>query len=272
MRLSAPTYSHQLALQAAAALCVVFLALPVFAIRAEVLPWREVTAAIGGLAFVFSSFTRQPWWWRIIHALFAPMAWFVSSLEIPPVFFFLAFVSMLLVYRGAVEGRIPLYISNATTSDAISRIVKAAPCLRFVNLGAGLGDVVSRVARACPDTQVTGIENAPLTWLVGRLRSFRRPNCRWLWGNLWLTDLSCFDVTYAFLSPEPMAELWAKVSHEMRPGSLFISNTFAIPEVVADQIIEVDDARRTRLFCYRVRPIKDESRSAPPQPLPESGS
>lgn len=248
------------------------MAVPFFAMRNELLPWREVAVAIGGMALLLSSATRQPWWWRAIHALFAPMAWLVSSLEIPPAWFLLAFVLMLLVFRGAAEGRIPLYVSNTATTDAISRVVQDEHCSRFVDLGAGLGDVVSRLARSCPDVQVTGVENAPLTWLVGRLRTIRQPNCNWAWGDLWLTDLSRFDVTYVFLSPAPMTELWTKVIHEMRPGSLFISNTFAVADIAADQIIEVDDARRTRLYCYRIpRQIKDESRCAPRQPLPESG-
>lgn len=200
------------------------------------------------------------------------MAWFVSSLEIPPVWFLLAFVLTLLVFRGAAEGRIPLYVSNTPTTDALSRIIDRERCSRFVDLGAGLGDVVLRLARTCPDAQIAGIENAPLTWLIGRLRTARQPNCNWAWGNLWRTDLSRFDVTYAFLSPAPMADLWVKAIHEMHPGSLFISNTFAVPDVVADQIVEVDDARRTRLYCYRIRSIKDESRCAPRQPSPESGS
>jgi len=77
-------------------------------------------------------------------------------------------------------------------------------------------------------------------------------NCEWRWGDLWRTELSAYDVVYAFLSPVPMAALWEKAQREMRPGTLFISNSFAVPDVAAEQVIEVDDARQTRLFCYRL--------------------
>jgi hypothetical protein len=48
-----------------------------------------------------------------------------------------------------------------------------------------------------------------------------------------------------------MPALWNKIQREMRPGSLFISNSFAVPGVEANRVIELADARQTRLYCYR---------------------
>ena len=48
-----------------------------------------------------------------------------------------------------------------------------------------------------------------------------------------------------------MPALWEKVVREMRPGALFVSNSFAVPGVEASEVIEVADARGTRLYCYR---------------------
>ena len=66
----------QLALQAAAVICVLSLAWPYFGWIAQPLPWRETSFAIGGVAFVFATLARQPWPWRILHAAFMPLAWF----------------------------------------------------------------------------------------------------------------------------------------------------------------------------------------------------
>ena len=268
----APTYFHQLALQAAAALAVLFLAVPYFAIRQEALPWWAIAAAIGGIALVLASLTQRPWWWRLIHALFAPLAWSVSLLEINPGWFLAAFLAALLVFRGALEGRIPLFFSNTPTTTALEQFARHDPKMRFLDLGAGVGSVVSSLAQSFPNARIVGVENAPLTWLIGRLRTARQPNCEWLWGNLWREDLSRFDVVYAFLSPQPMTDLWEKVVGEMRPGSTFISNTFPVPERKADQIVEVGDARQTRLYCYQIPDIKDEFHCAPRRPSPESDS
>ena len=69
--------------------------------------------------------------------------------------------------------------------------------------------------------------------------------------SLWREPLGDYDVVYCFLSPAPMAELWAKARREMRPGSLLVSNSFPIEGVTPDAVIEVPDRRRTRLYLYR---------------------
>ena len=236
------------------------------------MPWRGVSVAIGGMALLYSWISQHPWWWRAIHATFAPMAWLALSLAIDPGWFLAAFILTLLVFRGALEGRIPLYTSNKATALALGKFIDDQHGVRFIDLGAGLGSVASRLARLRSDLSITGIENAPLTWLVGRLRTLRQSNCDWRWGDLWHVDLSRFDVVYAFLSPAPMPELWSKVADEMRPGTIFISNTFTIPGRSADKIIAVDDARQTRLYCYYIPPITNESRCARRPPSPGSDS
>lgn len=245
------TPRRQLALQFAAAFCVLSLAWPYFGLRNEEMPWPATAFAIGAVAFLFASVTRQPWWWRLIHLAFAPLAWGVAQLGIDPGWFLLAFMALLLVYRGALTGQIPLYLSNTTTAAALAELTADRPGMRFLDLGAGIGSVVRPLAQARPDARLTGVENAPATWLAGRLRTAGLKNCAWRWGDLWQTGLADYDVVYAFLSPTPMPALWRKVEAEMRPGSLFVSNSFAVPGVEPSGVVELDDVRRTRLFCYR---------------------
>lgn len=242
---------RQLALQFAAAFAVLSFAWPYFLIRNEPLPWLPTGFAIGAVALLAAWATRQPWWWRLIHAAFAPLAAGVATLGIDPGWFLLAFMATLLVYRGAITGQIPLYLSNRTTADALAQLLPARAGASLIDLGAGVGSVVCRLARLRPDAHVVGVENAPATWLIGRLRTRSLGNCEWHWKDLWRTDLAAFDVVYAFLSPAPMAELWQKVEREMRPGSVFVSNSFPVPGHDPDSIIELDDARRTQLYCYR---------------------
>ncbi len=49
-----------------------------------------------------------------------------------------------------------------------------------------------------------------------------------------------------------MTRLWEKARNEMPPGSLLISNSFPIEDVEATEIIDVDDTRRSKLYCYRI--------------------
>lgn len=242
---------RQLALQFAAIIAVLSLAWPYYGLRDEALPAGSTAFAIGLAAFVLASLTRQPWWWKLIHGVFAPLAWAVSLLAIDPGWFLLAFILLLLVYRGAISGQIPLYLSNRVTASALIRLTENRAAMRFTDLGAGIASTLLTLARARPDARFTGIENAPATWLIGWLRTARLGNCHWLWGDLWQARLDTEDVVYAFLSPAAMPRLWRKVVAEMRPGSLFVSNSFAVPDVEPSAILELEDARGTLLYCYQ---------------------
>jgi len=246
------TPTRQLALQGAAVILVLSLAWPYFGFQAEAMPWLETSLAIGGVALVFATLSRQPWWWRLIHAGFMPLVWATNRLAIDPGWFLFAFVLLLLVYRGALSGQVPLYLSNKATVARLAELLGERGPSRFLDLGAGLGSTTVPLADRLPDSHFTGYENAPLTWLIGRVLSLGRPNIRWRWDDLWQAPLGEFDVVYAFLSPVPMAALWQKAKAEMQPGSLFISNTFPVPGEVPDQVIEVDCMPPRPLYCYQI--------------------
>jgi len=241
---------RQLALQFAALMAVLSLAWPYYGVRGEPLPWGLVVVAIGVVAVLLATFLKQPWWWRLIHGAFAPLAWLVAQAEIDPGWFLAAAIALLLVYRGALSGQVPLYLSNRQTAQALANLVP--PSGNCLDLGAGLGSMLRPLAEARPDVRCIGVENAPLTWLGGKLLMLGLANCEWRWGSLWKTSLADMDVVYAFLSPVPMAELWAKARVEMKSGSLFVSNSFPVPDVAPDEVIAVDDARQTQLYCYRL--------------------
>lgn len=245
-------YPRQLALQGAAALIVLCLAWPYCLLRQLPLPWLESSLLIGALAFLLASLTRQYWWWRVIHAVFAPAAVLFSGLDIAPEWYLAAFVLMFLVYRGALTSQVPLYLSSREAARTLAGFLADMPAGKIVDLGAGTGSIVCTLAKMRPDIQVFGIENSYLPWAIGFLRSKRFKNCHWSLGSFWQASLAEYDVVYAFLSPAPMSRLWLKVKQEMRPGALFISNSFRVPDIAASSEIEVSDSRKTRLYCYRL--------------------
>lgn len=245
-------YARQFALQCAAAFAVLSVVWPFYGIRNEPLPWLETSLLIGGTALLIACISRQPWWWRIIHALFAPLVCCFSWLEIPPGWFLLAFILLFSIHRGAFSGQIPLFLSNRKTASAIAKLVSDSAGKNFIDLGAGIGSIARPLAKALPGIRVTGIENSPIPWLLGFMRTKGLKNCKWTWGDFWKSPLSDYDVVYAFLSPAPMPALWQKILREMRPGSLFVSNGFPVPGAEASLVLDIDDQRRTRLFCYRL--------------------
>jgi hypothetical protein len=245
-------YPRQLAIQGAAVFAVLSVVWPYCLFRQQALPWLESSLLIGALAFLLACLTRQPGWWWLIHAVFAPAAVLASGLDIAPEWYLAAFVLMFLVYRGALTNRVPLYLSSREAARALAGLLAGEPAGKVIDLGAGTGSVVCALAAMRKDIEIFGVENSHLPWMVGFLRTARLQNCRWTLGSLWTVPLAEYGVVYAFLSPAPMRRLWLKVKDEMRPGSLFVSNSFNVPDVDATAEIDVDDARGTRLYCYRL--------------------
>lgn len=140
-----------------------------------------------------------------------------------------AFLTLLVIYGGGIFTRVPLYHSNHAAWHALLELLPPYP-VRCVDLGAGLAGPLVFLAGERPDSTFRGVEASPLTCLAAWLRTRPvRGNCTVRWGSLWGEDLGGYEVVYAFLSPAPMAELFAKAAREMKPGSLLVSNTFEVP-------------------------------------------
>jgi cyclopropane fatty-acyl-phospholipid synthase-like methyltransferase len=145
---------------------------------------------------------------------------------------------------------VPLYLSNAATAAAVATLLPPVPC-KVIDLGCGDGALLRKLARARPDCQFLGIEHAPLPWAWARLAAIDLANCEIRFGDFWRQALGQFDVVYAFLSPAPMSQLWAKARKEMQPRTLLVSNSFPVPDTRPERTLELTDRRATRLFCYR---------------------
>jgi hypothetical protein len=245
-------YLRQFALQCAAVLIVLGLAWPYCLFRQQAFPWFESSFLIGTLAFLLACLSHQYWWWRLMHALFAPALAFFSTLKLAPEWYLLAFILSFLVYRGALTSRVPLYLSSRKTIETLSGLLAREPARNFIDLGAGAGGLARALAQEHRGLQVHGVENSLLPWFIGFLRTRGQPNCHLSLGSFWDVPLAGYEFVYAFLSPAPMARLWLKLKREMPAGALFISNGFCVPGVEAEARIEVDDARKTRLYCYRL--------------------
>ncbi|MCX7628358.1 MAG: class I SAM-dependent methyltransferase [Methylophilaceae bacterium] len=203
------------------------------------------------IAAVVSYVLGQPRWWLPIHLLFVPAAYGLLQLGLPSWFYLAGLVGMLLVFWGTVRGDVPLYLSSPAVAQAIVAIVKREGARRFADLGAGIGSVAVPLARHMSGLEVDAWERAPLPWLLLRWRSRKLTNVRAVLRSFWDGDLARYDVVFAFLSPYPMPALGDKVRHEMRPGALFISSSFPVPDWEPEQVIQLSDARRTTLYCYR---------------------
>lgn len=212
------------------------------------LPWPFL--AEGLLAWGLSRWLGLPAWWQMINLLFFPLSWLLGCNDIEPVWYLAGFLILALTSLGSVFTRVPLFLSSQRVVEALAQRLPSDPGLRLIDLGCGLGGPLAGLARLRPDLLLHGVEAAPLNWLFSRLRLDGRARIRF--GSLWDEDLSRYDVVYAYLSPAPMARLWAQARRQMRPGTLLISNSFEIPEVAPDEVLELDDLARSRLLLWRM--------------------
>jgi hypothetical protein len=238
----------------AAAFAVAFLFVRATAIQ---MPPLLFALLCGALAATFSSIAGLARWWLLIQLLFVPALMLMLALQLPPNFFLVAFLILLVLYWSTFRTQVPLYLSSRKIWQAMELLLPVAipnKSFTFMDLGSGIGGVLTHLAEVRPDGRYYGVEAAPLpfvwSWLRIRLGGYR--NCQVKWGSLWDSDLSQYDVVFAYLSPVPMDELWQKARREMRPGTVFISNTFAVDDHPPQQTFTVDDLHRSTLYIWHM--------------------
>ena len=215
-------------------------------------PWGWALL-IGGLAVVPGRLLRLEGWWMPMLVVFPLAIRGLASLPLAPGWYLALFLLLWLVYWSSFSTRVPLYLSGPKVRAALlARLPPPGAPLRFTDLGCGLGGLALALARARPDAQFRGVELAPLPAAIGLLRARLAglPNLLLARASLWEQPLGDCDVVYCFLSPVPMPRLWEKAKREMRAGALLVSNSFSVPGVPPDEIIDVPDARRSQLLVW----------------------
>ncbi len=198
-------------------------------------------ALVAGL----TALLRLPWWWWPIQ-LALPVAVVVANGMALPAWLWGALLGAgLLVFGGGLATRVPLYLSGGDVADHLDPLLP--PGGRLIDLGCGTGTVLVALRRRRPDAHLIGVEASLLTWLLAR---WRHRGTRL--GSLWRTRLEDCDVAYAFLSSEPMPALWARAAAQMRTGTWFVSNTFAVPGVAPTRTVALAGRADAVLYCYRM--------------------
>lgn len=222
---------------------------PVFAgLEVTVAQWAVLQGVIAMRIAMLSGAAR---WWLPLHLFFAPAVVWAQGLSLPPVWWAAAFAAVAFVFGSTFRTQVPLFLTASRVRARLGELLPQDRSIRFVDLGCGLGTVIAGLKRLRPECEFDGVELAPLPYIVSRLLA-GRAGCGIERRDIMAVDLSRYDVVYAFLSPAPMPELYAKARREMRPGSLFVSLAFAVPGVEADETIVVSTLERHTLHVWRM--------------------
>ncbi|MDI1308025.1 MAG: class I SAM-dependent methyltransferase [Methylotenera sp.] len=171
-------------------------------------------------------------WWRWIHLCFPLAAWLLYQWHIPNVIYLVGFIISLSLFWTTFRTQVPFFPSRPVVWHQVASIIPQESPVRLIDIGSGLGDMSMYMAKTRPDSQIEGIEIAPLPWMISYIRAkFRRSSAKFILGNYQALDFAKYDVIFAYLSPAAMRLLWDKASKEMRSGTLLISLEFEIPDV-----------------------------------------
>tara|TARA_R110002073_G_scaffold35951_1_gene104750 strand:+ start:967 stop:1731 length:765 start_codon:yes stop_codon:yes gene_type:complete len=207
----------------------------------------------GMIAAIISYRLKMANWWILIHLIFMPALIATLSLSLPPLWFCILFLLLMLIYGKTYQTQVPLYLSSQEVTNALGPLLPRQRNFSFIDLGCGCGGLLKNISQVHSNGNYYGIEAAPLPYLVSKLRNIVfTPNCKIKWGDFWEHDLAHYDVVYAYLSPVPMESLWHKACQEMHPGSIFISNSFIIPGVLPERSLKLNDFSGSTLYLWRI--------------------
>ncbi len=100
---------------------------------------------------------------------------------------------------------------------------------KMAELGCGWGGINLILAKNFPNSSIFGYEISIFPYVFAKIRGFLGSNrIKITRSSFFEADLSGFDVIICYLSPWHMEKLKPQLAG-LRPGSLIISNAFAIP-------------------------------------------
>lgn len=207
----------------------------------------------GFIAGTISYQLKMPIWWVPIHLIFTPAIVATLALALSPLWFFGAFLTIVLIFGKTYQTQVPLYFSSQEAAKTLASLLPNQKNFSFIDLGCGYGGVLNKLSNILPNGNFHGIEAALIPFLLSKLQAMvSTPKMTIRWGDFWKHNLSSYDIVYAYLSPVPMQTLWYKACREMRPGSILISNSFSIPGVKPERIIKISDFTGSILYLWRI--------------------
>ena len=133
----------------------------------------------------------------------------------------------------AITQSAPFVPSAKDRIDSMLGNADLKPGMRVLELGSGHGELC--IQSALRGAIAHGLELNPFLVLYSRLRARLRhvqEKATFSCENFWKVTLHRdTDIVFFYLLPAVLERVWQKLCHELKPGTIVISNAFAIPNV-----------------------------------------
>lgn len=205
----------------------------------------------GAVCFLIYKFVfKLPKWFLYLAFIFPIVFYIAFNLHLHASVYGVLFVFIFLTFSHTLKERVPLYLSNDTTSEALRKFLekKFEKKIKFIDLGSGTGRVVRKLSHS-HIIDSYGTETAPTLFLYSMVLS-RILGGKILRKSIWDIDLNDYDCAYTFLSPAVMDKIHLKFKNEMRKNSILISNSFPIENLRPSEVITLNDQRKTKFYIY----------------------
>lgn len=122
-----------------------------------------------------------------------------------------------------------------------------------IDLGSGWGTLSIGLAKKLPSCQITGYESSPVPHFLSVLflLLLRYPNLKFVRADIFEASVRDAVAVVCYLYPGAMTKLISKLETELRPGTIVITNTFAVPDWKPEKIAEAADIYRSKIYFYR---------------------
>ena len=161
----------------------------------------------------------------------------------------LALLAMTSILIGVLRCGISPMPSTRAAAIAMRRLAVPLDDGPIYELGSGWGGLAIDLARAHPDRRVRGYEISTLPYLfsifLGHCSGLN--NLEFRRQNFLRQDLSEAAMVVCYLFPGGMTRLAEKLEgHSL----VLVSNTFAMPGWEPEEVVELGDRHRTRVYRY----------------------
>lgn len=172
------------------------------------------------------------------------MLYFVVTLT---TLFLILFLLLVYTLRNGIS---PMPTSEKVRRVLLEQLPKTQEGTIF-ELGSGWGSLAFPLSKKYRNCQVIAYENSPVPYLFSALLN-HAPNLKIMWQDFFEKSLQDASMVVCYLFPKGMERLKAKFEKELRPGTLIVSHTFAIPGWEPKEVIETDDLYASKIYFYEV--------------------